>query len=70
LQDNTNDPKVLAAVEDLNKLSAFVGPKQNGYVTPQTLFRGSVTYVDPSDSTGRTAKHVIPPGVLDQGKLI
>lgn len=65
LQDNTDDPKVLAAVEDLNKLSAFVGPKQNGYVTPQTLFRGSVTYVDPSDSSGRTAKHVIPPGVLD-----
>jgi hypothetical protein len=64
-QDNTDDPKVLAAVEDLNKLSAFYGPKQNRYVTPQTLFRGSVTYVDPSDSSGRTAKHVIPPGVLD-----
>lgn len=55
-QDNTDDPKVLAAIEDLNKLSAFYGPKQNGQVTPQTLFRGSVTYID---------KKVIPPGVLD-----
>lgn len=54
--DNTDDPKVLAAIEDLNKLSAFYGPKQNGQVTPQTLFRGSVTYVD---------QNVIPPGVLD-----
>lgn len=55
-QDNSDDPKILAAIEDLNKLSAFYGPKQNGQVTPQTLFRGSVTYVD---------KKVIPPGVLD-----
>lgn len=64
-QDNTDDPKVLAAIEDLNKLSAFHGPKQNGSVTPQTLFRGSVIYVEPGDSSGRTTKHVIPPGVLD-----
>lgn len=64
-EDNTANAKVLAAVEDLNKLSAFYGPKQNGRVTPQTLFRGSVTYVDESDRSGKTAKHVIPPGVLD-----
>ncbi|ARV59386.1 twin-arginine translocation pathway signal protein [Nostocales cyanobacterium HT-58-2] len=64
-QDNTDDSKVLAAVEDLNKLSAFYGPKQNAYVTPQTLFRGSVIYVDPSDPSGKTAKHVIPPGILE-----
>ncbi|MCC5636616.1 vanadium-dependent haloperoxidase [Nostoc sp. CHAB 5844] len=64
-QDNTDDPEVLAAVEDLNKLSAFYGPKINGRVTPQTLFRGSVSYVDPSDRSGRKAKHVIPPGVLN-----
>ncbi|GAA6624213.1 vanadium-dependent haloperoxidase [Scytonema sp. NUACC26] len=64
-QNNTNDPKVLAAVEDLNKLSAFRGPKENGVITPQTLFRGSVNYVDPNDPSGRTAKYVIPPGILD-----
>ncbi|MEH2417052.1 vanadium-dependent haloperoxidase [Nostoc sp.] len=61
LQNNTDNPKVLAAVEDLNKLSAFRGPKQNGRVTPQTLFRGSVNYV----SSGTTTKYVTPPGVLD-----
>ncbi|MEH2319435.1 vanadium-dependent haloperoxidase [Nostoc sp.] len=61
LQNNTENPKVLAAVEDLNKLSAFRGPKQNGRVTPQTLFRGSVNYV----SSGKTTKYVIPPGVLN-----
>ncbi|HLO86031.1 MAG TPA: vanadium-dependent haloperoxidase [Nostocaceae cyanobacterium] len=64
LQNNTDDPLVLAAVEEINKLSAFKGPKENGRVTPQTLFRGSVTYVDPNDKSGRTAKHVTPPGVL------
>ncbi|MBD2450746.1 vanadium-dependent haloperoxidase [Nostoc sp. FACHB-152] len=65
LENNTDEPKVLAAVEDLNKLSAFYGPKRNGRVTPQTLFRGSVSYVDPADRSGKTAKHVTPPGVLD-----
>ncbi|MCW5316863.1 twin-arginine translocation pathway signal protein [Nostoc sp. KVJ3] len=64
LQNNTDNPKVLAAVEDLNKLSAFQGPKQNGRVTPQTLFRGSVNYVN-LYSLGITTKYVIPPGVLD-----
>lgn len=65
LENNTDEPKVLAAVEDLNKLSAFYGPKLNGRVTPQTLFRGSVSYVDPSDRSGKTAKQVTPPGVLE-----
>jgi hypothetical protein len=64
LQNNTDNPKVLAAVEDLNNLSAFRGPKQNGRVTPQTLFRGSVNYVNIYTS-GITTKYVIPPGVLD-----
>ncbi|QHG19112.1 vanadium-dependent haloperoxidase [Nostoc sp. ATCC 53789] len=64
LQNNTDNPKVLAAVEDLNNLSAFRGPKQNGRVTPQTLFRGSVNYVNLYTS-GITTKYVIPPGVLD-----
>jgi len=64
-QDNTNDPKVLAAVADLNNLSTFTGPKENGRVTPQTLFRGSVNYVDQSDPSGRKARYVTPPGVTD-----
>lgn len=64
LQNNTDDPLVLAAVDELNKLSSFKGPRQNGRITPQTLFRGSVTYVDKSDKSGRTAKHITAPGVL------
>jgi hypothetical protein len=61
LQNNTDNPKVLAAVEDLNRLSVFRGPKQNGRVTPQTLFRGSVNYV----GSGSSTRYVTPPGVLD-----
>ncbi|MBD2486853.1 vanadium-dependent haloperoxidase [Aulosira sp. FACHB-615] len=64
-QDNTDDPNVLAAVDELNRLSAFYGPKINGRVTPQTLFRGTVSYVDPSDRSGGTPRHVTPPGVLN-----
>ncbi|MBW4687949.1 MAG: vanadium-dependent haloperoxidase [Komarekiella atlantica HA4396-MV6] len=64
LQNNTDEPLVLAAVEELNQLSTFKGPKQNGRVTPETLFRGTVTYVDQNDKSGKTAKHVTPPGVL------
>lgn len=33
---------VLAAVADLNRLSVFRGPKVNGKVTPQTLFRDNL----------------------------
>jgi hypothetical protein len=33
------DPTVAAACDDLSNLSDFRGPKQNGQVTPQTLFR-------------------------------
>lgn len=32
-------PLALAAVADLNRLSDFHGPRQNGLVTPRTLFR-------------------------------
>ncbi|WP_323808634.1 hypothetical protein [Nostoc sphaeroides] len=39
----------------------FRGPKQNGRVTPQTLFRGSVNYV----GSGSSTRYVTPPGVLD-----
>ena len=63
--NNTDHPGVLAAVEDLNKLSTFRGPKENGQVTPQTLFRGSAIYVDKSSPSGRKTRFVTPPGVLD-----
>lgn len=33
-------PLAQAAIDDLNKLRDFRGPKQNGLVVPQTLFRG------------------------------
>lgn len=59
-RNDTNHPLVLAAVQDLNRLSAFRGAKQNGRVTPQTLFRGAATYVD---SSGKGAIYVSPPGV-------
>ena len=65
LEDNTNEPKVLAAIEDLNKLSEFRGPTENGQVTQRTLFRGSVNYVDQNDPSGRTTKYVTPPGVTE-----
>lgn len=64
-RDDTSNPLVLAAVEEINKLSAFRGPKLNGRVTPQTLFRGSVSYVNSSDRSGRTARSAIAPGILD-----
>ncbi|WP_298916096.1 vanadium-dependent haloperoxidase [uncultured Nostoc sp.] len=56
-RNDTTNPLILAAVQDLNRLSAFKGPKQNGRVTPELLFRGTAIYVDAS---GRTAYHTLP----------
>ena len=56
-RNDTTNPLILAAVKDLNRLSAFKGPKQNGRVTPELLFRGTAIYVDAS---GRTAYHTLP----------
>lgn len=67
--DGTSNPDIRAAVDELNRLDAFQGPKADGRVTPQTLFRGSVAYVDPADPTGATPRWVTPPGVLD-GPLV
>jgi hypothetical protein len=67
--DETTNAGIRAAVDELNRIPEFNGPKLNGRVTPQTLFRGSVTYVDPADPTGATPRWVTPPGVLD-GPLI
>src|SRR5215471_11463600 len=66
LRDDTEDLGVLAACEELSKLSDFRGPKAGGRVTPGTLFRASALYFDATDSRGRS---VTPPGVLD-GPLI
>lgn len=56
---------VAYAAAELDKLSGYTGPREAGRVAPGSLFRGSVTYADPQDASGRTAKHVIPPGVSD-----
>src|SRR5215468_2214554 len=66
LRDDTNNRDVLAAAEELSKLSEFRGPKTGGRVTPGTLFRSSALYFDAADPRGRS---VTPPGVLD-GPLI
>jgi hypothetical protein len=66
LRDDTTNPDVLAAVEEINQLSDFRGPKAGGRVTPGTLFRANALYFDAADPKGRS---VTPPGVLD-GPLI
>jgi hypothetical protein len=43
-----SDPTIGQAVADLNKLSDYRGPKVNGQVTPDVIFRGST----PGDLTG------------------
>lgn len=40
--DFGSNPLTLAAAADLSKFSAFPGPKVNGVVTPETLFRGNM----------------------------
>jgi hypothetical protein len=66
LRDDTENRDVLAACEELSKLSDFRGPKAGERVTPGTLFRSSALYLDPAAPKGRS---VTPPGVLD-GPLI
>jgi hypothetical protein len=66
LRDDTTNRDVLAAVEEINKLADFRGPKAGGRVTPGTLFHATALYFDASDPKGRS---VTPPGVLD-GPLI
>ncbi|MBR1133719.1 vanadium-dependent haloperoxidase [Bradyrhizobium iriomotense] len=66
LRDDTSNRDVLAATEEINKLTDFRGPKSGGRVTPGTLFRANALYFDAGDPKGRS---VTPPGVLD-GPLI
>ncbi|MEZ2143409.1 twin-arginine translocation pathway signal protein [Bradyrhizobium sp. DN5] len=63
--DNTDNKDILAAVDELNKLTGFNGPRAAGKVTPHTLFRGTALYLDKSDPTGRTGRYVVPPGTLE-----
>ncbi|BAY96244.1 twin-arginine translocation pathway signal [Tolypothrix tenuis PCC 7101] len=56
-RNDTTNPLILAAVQDLNRLSAFKGPKQNGKVTPELLFRGTAIY---ADGSGKTTYHTLP----------
>lgn len=64
-EDGTTNSLVLAAVDDLNRLSSFRGPRTGGLVTPQTLFRGNVSYTNyAADRSGRTGAYFTPPGVL------
>ncbi|WP_010466699.1 twin-arginine translocation pathway signal protein [Acidovorax radicis] len=64
-QDGTRHADVIAAAEELSRAPDFHGPKVNGKVTPQTLFRGAAWYVDSNDRTGRTGRWATPPGVTD-----
>ncbi|MDB5932365.1 MAG: twin-arginine translocation pathway signal protein [Polaromonas sp.] len=63
-KNDTGQPDVLAAVAELNRLSAYHGPRAGGRITPETLFRGTALYVDKSDASGRTGRPVTPVGTL------
>jgi hypothetical protein len=62
---DTQHRDVLAAVQELNRLSSYHGPRAGGRITPETLFRGSALYLDPSDRSNRTPRWVTPPGALE-----
>jgi len=63
-RNDTSNELVLAAAEEISGLSGYTGPRdESGKVTPALLFRGTARYIDPSDSSGRTPKSVVPPGV-------
>lgn len=65
LRDDTTHPDVLAAASELDRLSAYHGPRRGGRITPATLFRGTALYVDSTDPSGRTGRWVTPPGALE-----
>jgi hypothetical protein len=65
-RNDTTNELVLAAVAELNSLKSFNGPKIDGKVTPETLFRSTAVYVDyQADPTGKKGKYVVPEGTLD-----
>jgi len=60
----TQNPLVLAAAAEIDKLSGYTGPRDaSGKVTPELLFRGTARYIDEKDRSGRRARHAVPPGV-------
>jgi hypothetical protein len=62
----TSNQLVLAAAAELSSLSGYTGPRDaQGRVTPELLFRGTARYIDERDRSGRSARHAVPPGVLD-----
>jgi hypothetical protein len=62
-RDDTSNKEVIAAADELSRAPDFHGPKVNGRVTPQTLFRGSAFYLDANDRSGRTGRWATPAGV-------
>ncbi|RWP60387.1 vanadium-dependent haloperoxidase [Mesorhizobium sp.] len=64
LTNDTGNKDVLAAVDELNRLAAFNGPRRGESITPETLFRGTALYVDAADPSGQTGRYVTPPGTL------
>jgi len=64
-RSNTSNPLIWAAVNELNRLPEYHGPKINGKVTPETLFRSTALYVDyKADPSGKKGKYVVPPETL------
>lgn len=61
----TSHPLAQEAAQELDKLPGYAGPRLNGKVAPEVLFRGTANYVDPADRSGAKAKVVVPPGTLD-----
>ena len=64
-RDDTSNPLVLAAVQELNSLTAYKGPGSGGALTPSRLFRNTALYLDPSDPSGKRGRYVVPSGALD-----
>lgn len=63
--NNTSNELVLAAVDELNRLPEYRGPKVNGKVASETLFRSTALYVDyAADHSGKKGKYVVPPETL------
>jgi hypothetical protein len=63
-RNDTSNELLLAAAEEISGLSGYSGPRdESGKVTPALLFRGTARYIDTADSSGRTPKSIVPPGV-------
>jgi len=63
-RNDTSNELLLAAAEEISGLSGYTGPRdEGGKVTPSLLFRGTARYIDSADSSGRTPKSIVPPGV-------